>query len=104
MNREQMMHDELDVWLTTAEFSKRVGHHAVPRHSGRDADSKRPRFAEGDPLGARRFASSTSCRMRRASFKNNDPAALNRTPRGNRSSKGKPISLSRSWICRDSGG
>ena len=47
-----MMHDELHVRLTTAEFAKCVGHHAVPRHSGRDADSKRPRFAEGDPLGA----------------------------------------------------
>src|SRR6185295_13982204 len=54
MNREQMMYEELHVGLMTAKFAKRVGHHAVPRHSGRDADAQRPRFAEGDPLSTSR--------------------------------------------------
>ena len=53
MNRKLMMHHELHVRLTTAEFAERLRNHSVPRDSGRDSDSKRPRFAKGDPLGAK---------------------------------------------------
>jgi len=53
---------------------------------------------------ARRFASSTSCKIRRASLKNDWPAAFNRTPRGNRSNNGNPSSFSRSPICRERAG
>ena len=53
---------------------------------------------------ARRAASLTSCRIRRASARNSVPAALNFTPRGRRSKSLKPTSSSKSRIWRDRAG
>src|SRR5207249_4872093 len=50
MNRKLMMHHELHGRLTTAEFAERLRNHSVPGDSGRDSDSKRPRFGSGHEL------------------------------------------------------
>jgi len=45
-------------------------------------------------------ASSARCNTARASVRNVRPASVNRTDLALRSKSGKPISSSRSWICR----
>jgi len=51
MNGHHVMQDELNAWLPTTEFTKRVHDQAVPRYRRSNADSKSASLAEGDPAG-----------------------------------------------------
>ncbi len=52
VDREQMMHHQLYVWLPTPEFAERVRNHSMPRERHSDADSQCTGVAKGDQLGA----------------------------------------------------
>jgi hypothetical protein len=52
VNREQMLHNQLHVWLLPPKVANGVRNHPMPRQRRGDSNSKRTGFAEGDPLSA----------------------------------------------------